>query len=212
MPQVVLNNALTHRDGSYFEANRPIGWDRFDCFNAWLNKFKDKSLVIQTGTDGHNVSAEGFDFHPRTGEWCLTTLDSYGTENNNGYRIGESINGVRYFNRKECNQLPTGYFAFDLSRTLAELLNLYNEKAVKVAGKPDCFIVRNGQRHSLVNEWVAMANNCLLFEPYNVTEITEDEMNTIPLGEPTKFKDGKNWQIVQRIMELKAPEELKNIN
>ena len=204
-----LTNALLHKDGSYFEANRPYGWDRFDTFRAFLYKFHGKKIVIQTGIDSHNITGEGQDFHPQTGELCLTCLDSYGTQSID-YRVGKSINGIRYFNRQEANQLPTGYFAFDMERTLAELLNTYNGKAVKIKDSPDCFLVKDGKRHSLVNEYIALANNCLMYDPNNVYILTSDEMNEIPLAEPMKFKDGQYWSLVQRILEKLNKSDILN--
>jgi hypothetical protein len=201
LSSVAIANASIHKDGSFFEASRPLGWDRFDTFRAFLHKFHNKKTIIQTGIDSHNVSLEGQDFHPITKELCLTAIDSYGTQSID-YRIGKSINGIRYFNRKEANQLPTGYFAFDLSRTLAELLNTYNGKAVKTTDSPDCFLVKDGKRRSLVNEYIAFANNTLMFDPNNVYVITQDEMELIPMGSPMTFKEGQFWPVVQRMLEM----------
>lgn len=196
-----LNNASFHKSQSVWEANRPYGWDRFDCFRAWLWKFHDKKIVIQTGVDSHNVTIIGQKKHPITGELCLYGPDSYGTQSLN-YRIGKSIDGWRYWSRAEANQLPTGNFVFDIPVDLAKLLNTYNEKAIKTADKPDCYIVRNGQKHSLVNEIVALSNNCLMYDPNNVYIVSQEEFDAIPTGEPVKFRDGKNWALVQRILEL----------
>ena len=209
LPADVLTNALLHRAGSIWEAQRPDGWDRFNTFRAYLWKFRDKKIAIQTGTDGHNITLIGQKFHPLSGELCLYGPDSYGAEDRN-YRIGRSFSGWRYFNRTEANQLPAGNFAFDIERELAELLNTYNEKAVKVIDNPDCFIVRNGERHSLVNEYIALANNCLMYDPNNINIISEDEMNKIPLAEPMKFKDGQYWSLVQRILEKLNKSDILN--
>lgn len=212
--QEMLDNALKHRAGSVWEAVRPYGWDRFDTFLAYLNKFKKNKIVIQTGIDSHNVSLIGVGPHPVTGERCLFGPDSYGNSNIN-YRVGKSINGYRYWNRKEANQLPTGNFTFDMPRALAELLNTYDNKAVKVEGNPDCYIVLNGKKHSLINEYVAWAYNTLMFDPNNFYTITQEEFDLIPTGDVVKFKEGKYWQIVTRMLEkegnTKVLEQLKNL-
>lgn len=204
-------NAGEHRAESVWEANRPDGWDRFDTFRAWLWKFHNKKIVIQTGIDSHNVTLCKQLYHPVSGELCLAGPDSYGKKSIN-YRVGKSINGWRYWTRAEVNQLPAGNFLFDIPVDLAKLLNKYNEKAIKTKDNPVCYIVRNGQRHSLVNEYVALSNNTLMYEPDNVYEVSAEEMNTIPLGDPVKFKDGKNWQLVQRILEkVGATQAIKNL-
>lgn len=196
-----IANASLHKAESVWEANRPYGWDRFDAFRAWLHKFQGKKIVIQTGIDSHNVTIIGQKKHPTTGELCLYGPDSYGTQSIN-YRVGKSINGWRYWNRAEANQLPTGNFVFDIPVDLAKLLNKYNEKAIKLNDSPDCYIVRKGQKHSLVNEYVALSNNCLMYDPNNVYIVSQEEFDAIPTGEPVKFRDGKNWALVQRILEL----------
>jgi hypothetical protein len=207
MPQNVLDDALFHKDDSYWEVDIPWGWDDFDAFRATLWKFRTKKIVIQCAVDKHNVTLVGQKMIE--GIMYLVGIDSYGTRSQN-YRVGKSINGIRYFTRSEANLLSTGYFSIDIGRTLAELLNKYNEKAVKTDDSPDCFLIKNGQRHNLVNEYVAMSNNCLLFEPLNVYTISKDEMNLIPEGETAKFREGANWQIVQRLLEKFDKKEIIN--
>ncbi|MFA4833568.1 MAG: hypothetical protein WC619_01825 [Patescibacteria group bacterium] len=198
MPQDTLDNAAKHKDQSFFQINLLSGWDQFDTFRAYLNKFKDKRIVIQTGVDDHNITLIGQKVI--NGVIKLFGPDSYGTQSIN-YRIGKSIDGFRYFSRTEANQLFTGYIAFDMPRALAELLNLYNNKAIKLKDNPECFLVKNGEKHSLVNETIAWAHNTLLFDPNYVSEISQEDFDKIPTGEPAKFKDGQNWQIVRRILE-----------
>jgi hypothetical protein len=198
MPDSVITDAKFHRDQSYFEVDVPWGWDEFDAFRAHLNKFKNKKIVIQSAVDKHEVTLCGQ--KKIDGEIKLVGIDSYG-ERSIKYRIGQSINGWRYFSRAEANLLATGYFSFDIDRTLAELLNEYDGKAVKIQSSPDCFVVKNGQRHNLQNEFVALAHGCLMYDPNNVYTIAEEELKRIPEGAPAKFREGQNWQLVQRILE-----------
>lgn len=198
MPQETLDNAANHKDQTYFQINILPNWDQFDTFRAYLNKFKDKRIVIQTGVDAHNVTLIGQKVI--NGEIKIFGPDSYGNKSIN-YRIGKSTDGYRYFSRSEVNQLFTGYIAFDLPRPLAELLVQYNGKAIKLADNKDCYLVTGGKKRSLVNEAVAWANNTLLFNPNYVFEVAKEEFDLIPTGEPMKFDEGQNWQIVQRVLE-----------
>ena len=198
MPQDVLDNAAEHKDASYFRIEYPYGWDIFDTFRAYLYKFKDKQAVIQTGVDEHNVTLIGQE--TQDGELKLKSIDSYGGQSIN-YRIGKAINGYRYFSRSEANQLFNGYMAFDIPRALAELLVEYNGKAIKTKDNAKCYLVKDGKKHYLAEEKIAWSNNCLLDEPYNVYEITKEDLSRIPDGEPAKFEDGKYYPIVRRIIE-----------
>lgn len=198
MPDHVIADAKFHRDQSFFEVDVPWGWDDFDALRAHLWKFREKRIVIQTAVDQHNVTLVG----QKTidGVLYLVGVDSYGERSIN-YKVGPSINGYRYFSRKEAGLLSTGYFSLDMERDLAELLNTYDGKAVKMEGNPDCYVVKNGHRHNLQNEYVALAHNCLMYDPNNVYTISEEELKRIPEGAPAKFREGQNWQIVQRILE-----------
>ena len=203
MSQEVLDNALKHKDESFFQISNQYGWDKFDLFRFYLHKFykEDKKIVIQTGTDGHNVTL--ISQKTVAGELKLVGIDSYGKRSMN-YRIGRSVNGFRYFNRSEANQLFTGYIAFDIPRSLAEILVKYNGKVVKTEDSPDCFLIKGGVKHSLIDEDIANSNGYLLAPDENdkLTEIIEEEdMELIPTGEPLKFEGGINEFIVRRIYE-----------
>ena len=203
MSNEVLANAEKHKDESFFVVSTQYKWDKFDLFRAYLHKFYklNKTIVIQTGTDAHNVTLIGQ--KTVSGELKLVGIDSYGKRSIN-YRIGKSIDGLRYFNRAEANQLFTGYIAFDMPRNLAEILVKYNEKVVKTDSSPDCYLISGGTKHSLVSEKIAWSNGFLL-APYDDAKLTEDiseeDLNDIPLGEPLKFEGGKNEFIIRRIME-----------
>lgn len=198
IPQEALNNAKNHKAGSYFKIYSQYGWDKFDLFRAYLNKFKDKKIVIHTGADAHAITLIGQ--KTINGELKLFGPDSYG-EKNIWYRIGKSINGIRYFSRSEANQLISGYMVIDMEREKAELLATYNNKAIKIKDNKNCFLVKSGKKCLLKNEVIAWSYNTLLFDPSYVSILPKEDFDKIPTGEPLQFKSGKNWQIIQRILE-----------
>lgn len=207
MPKDVLDNAYLHRDASFFEIEPQIGFDQFDLFRGYLNKFKDRKVVIQTGVDNHNVTLIGQVEH--NGELCLFGPDSYGTHTC-AYRIGKCVNGYRYFPRNEANQLFRGYMSFDMPRSLAELLVKYTGKAIKLEDNNDCYLVKDGKKQLLRNEAIAWAHNTLLFGENYVFVLTPEEFNQIPTTIPVKFEDGANHEIIQRILEKLGKLDLIN--
>jgi hypothetical protein len=198
MNEETVRNAELHKDRSYFEIQGINEMDRFDQFRAYLHKFKDSKAVIETGVDGHAVTLIGQKWHD--GELCLFGPDSYGKWNYN-YRWGKCVDGYRYFNRNDARYLFIGYMAFDMPRSLAELLNAYDGKAVKLESSNDCYLIEKGERQLLVNEAVAWSHNTLLFGEDYVFVLTDEEMSEIPLGKPASFSDGANADIVRRILE-----------
>jgi hypothetical protein len=108
------------------------GFDQFDTFRGYLNRLRPHRIAIQTGVDAHAVTLIGQAY--RNGELCLFGPDSYG-KSTTAYRIGQSVDGLRYFNRWEVSQLYEGYIAIDMPRATAELLNRYDGKAIKVNEK-----------------------------------------------------------------------------
>ena len=209
MSQTVLANAELHKDKSFFEIWGIMEMHRFDQIRAYLNKFRDEKIVIQTGVDGHNVTLNGQAKHPETGELCLVGPDSYGNWNYN-YRYGKCINGYRYFNRHDAMYLFVPYFSFDMPRELAELLNTYDGKAVKLQSEPHCYLVKNGQKHLLKNEATAWSHNTLLFGENFVFVLTQEEFDLIPVGKPASFGEGANHEIVRRILEKTGRADLIN--
>jgi hypothetical protein len=207
MSASVLENAAKHKDESFFVLDIPAGFDQFDTFRAYLNKFKDKKVVIHSGVDAHAVTIIGQTFVD--GELKLFGPDSYGTHTC-AYRIGKCVNGYRIFSRWETNQLFTGYMSFDMPRTLAELLVKYDGKAVKKQGGADCYLVHKGKKCFIKNEAVAWAFNTLLFGDNFVHVITQDEFDLLPMGEQLKFEDGANSPIILRILEKLNRTELIN--
>jgi len=193
-----IANAYTHRDKTYFMINIPYKWNEFDTFRAYMNKLTKEKIVINTGADAHAISL--CEQKTINGEIRIGGPDSYGLKNLK-YRLGISINGFRYFNKYEVNQFFHGYIGLDMDRHLAELLNEYNDKAVKTHESNTCYLIKNGKKNELKNEYIAWAHNTLLFDPNFVIEIKEEELDIIPMGEIVKFKDGENWQIVQRMLE-----------
>lgn len=198
IPPEAYNNAAKHKAGSYFKIEGQSGWDNFDLFRAYLNKFRDKKCVIHTGVDAHAITLIGQ--KKINGELKLYGPDSYG-EDSIGYRVGKSVNGFRYFNRWEADQLMGAYILVDMPRDLAELLASYDGKAIKVDKKADCYLVKGGEKHLLKSEPIAWSHNTLLFDPDFVSVLSQEDFDKIPVGEPANFKSGKNWQIVQRILE-----------
>jgi len=200
IPDEGLTNAEKHKAKSYYRIYEPFGMDRFDTFRAYLNKFADKKIVIHTGVDGHAVTLIGQ--KTVSGELKLVAVDSYGDRSIN-YRIGRSIDGFRYFTRAEANQLFNGYILFDMERELAEILNQYDNKVIKLESDTKCYLVKEGTKHYIKSEEIAWSHNHLL-APYDgkLTEtITEIELNKIPDGEELKLESGENYFILLRIAE-----------
>lgn len=181
-------DAANHKSQAYFQVKVPYGWDLFDALRATLWHFKDKKVLIQTGRDAHATTLTGYSVANG-----IMGRDSYGTRT---YK-----DGVRYFPRWYANGLFTPYFAIDMPRELAEILVEYMNKAIKLKDKPECYLVRNGEKHLLANEAVAWSHNTLLFDPNFVFEVSQENFDKIPTGAPAKFDDGQNQQIVRRILE-----------
>ncbi|MCK5867712.1 MAG: hypothetical protein KAG14_04870, partial [Mycoplasmataceae bacterium] len=198
MPASAIANALTHRDKSYFVVTIQPEWSKFDTFRAYLNKMKDDKVTINTGADGHAITL--CEQKTINGELRIGGPDSYGMKKMN-YRLGISINGFRYFNAYEIAQFFSGYIGSDMERTKAELLNEYNGKAVKVENDNKCYLVTGGQRRYLRNEPIAWAHGTLLYNDQYVHLVSEDELDMIPVGDPMKYKEGKFYPIVQRMLE-----------
>ena len=204
IPQEAYDDALKHKIKAFGKIYPKKGWDQFDLFRAFLNKFHQKGLLIHSGVDAHASTVE---FQKTIdGELKLGGPDSYIKSKN--YRIGKSIDGIGYFSRWEINQLFSGYIGFDMPKELAELLNKYNKKAIKLKNNSDCYLVSDGRKRQLSTEPMAWANNTLLFAPHNVFEVERDELDLIPTGLPANFTNGKNWQIVKRFFEL-TPEQFE---
>jgi len=181
-------DAYSHRSKAYFQLIVPYGWDLYDAIRAYLWHFKDQKVLIQTGRDAHAATIIGYSVSRG-----LIGRDSYGA------RTYEE--GLRYFNRKFANGLFTPYFSLDMERELAELLVEYNGKAVKVKDQKDCYLIQDGEKRLLSNEAVAWSVGVLLFSPDNVYEIPQTDLDKIPLGSPVSFDEGKNFPIIQRVLE-----------
>jgi hypothetical protein len=195
------DNAKKHKAQSYYRIYEPWGMDRFDTFRAYLNKFKDKKVVIHTGVDGHAVTLLGQ--KKKDGEMKIYGPDSYGKTSKN-YRIGKSIDGIRYFNRSEANQLFQGYILFDMERELAEILKEYDGKVIKLEDSKKCYLVQGGEKRYIPDEDTAWSHGHLL-APYDGAKLVEtvdkSDFDKIPDGDNLKFEGGKNEFIVRRIKE-----------
>ncbi|MCK9599337.1 MAG: hypothetical protein M0R06_09870 [Sphaerochaeta sp.] len=203
MSAEVLENAARHKDGSFFAIELPRGWDQFDAFRAYLNKFRESKAVIQTGADGHNITLIGQ--VKSASDILLYGPDSYGLRAGQ-YRLGVTKDGYRYFTRKEVNQMFTGYMAFDLPRAVAELLNAYDHKAVKLQDHNNCYVVYEGKKHLLKNELTAWAYGVLL--PTNgVYLLHKDEFDLIPTGSEAIFDGGPHAEAVRRALRYVGKEQ-----
>ena len=189
LPQEAIDDALKHKSKAYFELIFPRGWDTFDTIRAYLWHFKDEKILIQSGRDGHACTLTGYDADRKE----IVGRDSYG--------LRTYDEGLRYFNRSFANGLFTPYFSVDMERSLAEILVEYNNKAVKIKDNADCYLITNGKKRLLPNEAVAWSAGVLLFSPDNVYEILKEDFDKIPTGEIMKFDEGKNRDIVLRILE-----------
>lgn len=198
LPQSALDNASTHKDKSYFILTIPNGWSKFDTWRAYLNKFRDKKIVVNTGVNSHAVTL----CEQRTidGEIRLGGPDSYGARGLT-YPIGITMNGWRYFTKAEIARFFSGYIGFDMDKTLAQLLNAYNGKAVKIENDSKCWLIKDGKRRYIRNEAIAWANNTLLYNDSNVETILPEELDSIPVGNPMTFKEGTLYPVVQRMLE-----------
>ena len=189
IPQEAHEDAGQHKSKAYFALDIPWGWTKFDAIRANLWHFRDKKVLIDTGNNGHKITIIGYD-KPKN---ALIAQDTYGDRTFN--------KGIRFIGEWEANRMFTPYFQIDMARALAELLVQYNGKAVKLKDDNECYLIYNSKKRHLKNEVIAWAHNTLLFDPNFVYEISKENFDKIPTGEPAKFKDGKNWQIVQRILE-----------
>ena len=189
IPQEAINDAAEHKSKAYFELIIPRGWDIFDAIRAYLWHFRNEKILIQSGRDGHACTLTGYDQETKR----LVGRDSYG--------LRTYDEGIRYFDRSDANGLFTPYFSIDMDRGIAEILVQYNTKAIKLKDNNDCYLIKDGKKLLLRNEAIAWSHNTLLFNPDFVYEITKEDFDMIPTGEPAKFEDGKNWQVVQRILE-----------
>lgn len=211
IPPMAIKNALEHRDKSFFIINVLPGWSKFDAFRAYLNKFKDDKVTINTGINNHAVTL--CEQKTINGELRIGGPDSYG-QHGLKYPIGITINGWRYFNKKEVVNFFGGYIGTDMSRTLAELLVAYTGKAIKVENDSKCWLVKDGKRRYIRNEAIAWANNTLLYDDNFVIVVKEEELNSIPVGNPLTYTEGQNYPIVQRVLEKAAtmtPEGIKKL-
>lgn len=196
IPPEALKDAQGHKASSAWELDVPWGWTKFDAIVSTLYHFKDKKVLIGTGNNSHRITVVGFD----KSRDALICVDTYGDRTYHG--------GTRFIGRLEAMSLFTPYFVLDMERSLAEILMLYNDKAVKLENSPECYLVSGAKKHKLLNEPIAWSFNTLLYAPNNVTIIKKEDLDKIPLGEPVDFRKGKNWELVKRFFEL-TPEQFK---
>ena len=185
-------DAKKHKAGSAWQLNVPWGWTKFDAIVATLWHFKDKKVLIGTGSRSHRITVGGYDKKRNS----LICFDTY------GQRTHEK--GTRFINGTEARTLFTSYFVLDIERELAEILVTYANKVVKLDTNKDCYLIKDGEKHLIPDEKTAWSRGFLL-APYDsgklVEIITRKELNKIPVGSPVKFEGGKNEWIIRRIAE-----------
>ena len=198
IPKNVHDNAKLHMGKSAFQIYQPFGWDKFDTARAYLNKLR---VLLSTGADGHNIEVIGYlkagdnfkdikalkkPLDIRFNEDKIFSKDSYDRPDNiMNYRLGVYRNGYRFFSRKEVNQFFNLYTLCDMPRELAELLNNYNNKAIKGTSEK-VYLVKNGKKYWIPNEETAWAYDIYM---YSVNSLTDEELNKIPEGEQLRFED-----------------------
>jgi len=192
IPSKAHAEAEKHKAGSAWQLKIPWGMDKFDSIVSTLYHFKDKKVLIGTGMNAHRWTIVGYD----KARDCLIRVDSYGKRTLN--------NGYGFVTREQARGLFTSYFVLDIERVLADILVQYDRKVVKTSGSPDCYLIKNGYKHSLVDEDIANSNGYLL-APYDKGKLTEiitrKDLDRIPLGKPLEFKGGKFEFVVRRICE-----------
>ena len=192
IPKEAHADAQIHKAGSAWKLSVPWRWSKFDAILATLWHFRDKKVLIGTGDQAHRRTIFGYDARKK----CLMNADTYGE------RTYER--GTQYISRERARTLFTPYFVLDIARDLADLLVEFDRKVIKTETNPDCYVVRDGERHSLVDEKTAHAHGYLL-APYDegklVEIISDSDMEKIPEGEPLAFIGGKNEWIIRRIYE-----------
>lgn len=194
IPKEAWDNAKEHKLESFFKVEIPYGWNKFNTFRAYLNKFKVERIAIQTGTDAHAVT---LGMQKKFGsEIKLGGPDSYG-EKSNWYRIGKSIDGIRWFSEWEVNQLFSGHMGLDMPKSLAEVLHKYTGKAVK-GDSDECYLIKEGKKCHIPSKEVAWCFKIKLWE--DITTITDEEINLVPEGEKLKKEDGQCYSLVNEII------------
>jgi len=206
IPANVVADALNHLAKSAFEIEVERGWSKFESAIAYMNKLK---VLIGTGADGHAITLIGklkagddfYDlpvknpFHKTFNEDMIITKDSYSKAMN--YRLGYSNNGYRFFTANEVAGFFGLYLIFDMPRALAELLNLYNNKAVK--GTEDkCYLIKNGVKNYIPNKETAWCFGIRLWG--DVIFITDEELNKIPDGIVLKSQDGLYYNLINEVI------------
>lgn len=209
-----LKNAKLHEGESYVKII-PNKLDTFDSIRVWLNTYRKKNLYIKGGIDGHawgvdrqyilkrdnkyifnDIKITGDDLIKaglKIGEMYLIGPDSYGEESKN-YRLAKSINGWRFWNRKQMNYNSYAYFTLDIPHSLAEILNEYAGKVVKGSGEK-VYLIKNGKKRWIRDEETAWVNLISLW--YELVEITDSDLDLIPEGEIMRFEN--------------APKKLRNL-
>lgn len=192
IPMEAFETAKKHKAGSAWQLRIPWGWTKFDAIVATLYHFRKKKVLIGTGMNAHRYTIIGYD----KGRDCLIRRDTYGTRT--------LTRGIGFVTREQARGLFTSYFVLDIERGLADILVEYDRKVVKTDNNPDCYLIKGGEKHSLVDEETANAHGYLLSpndELKMTTSITQKELDIIPLGEPLTFEGGKYKWVVRRIYE-----------
>jgi len=221
IPTAAHADAAQHKGASFWEVDTPLTWSRFDAIRAYLWKLKDQKILVHTGNNGHAITVIGYIANSTDSDLMakfpkitqiamhsgytdvLVCKDSYGDRT---YQ-----EGYRFITRAEARTLFTPYVILDIERSLAELLVAYNNKAIKLEGNADCYLVKNGQKRLLNNEAIAWANGITFMPEADICTLAEDEFNRIPIGKPMEFYEGAYNKFVIRILEKLKPGEVEKI-
>lgn len=217
IPKEAYDDAAQRKDSAFFQMVRKEGWTNFNTIRALLWRLRKDRVLVDSGNYGHDITIIGYvdktwngleDLHPQLQEIIKTNnirdhlicKDSYGDRT--------FYKGYRFMPSSEARTIATPYFSIGMSRDLAELLVTYNGKAVRLPESKECFLIRESEKHHLRNEAHGWSHGVLLFNENYVHVLQKREFDLIPTGEPTKFSDGQNWEIITRILEKLERTEL----
>lgn len=191
IPESVDRVAAEHKSASFWQVDTPLFWSRFDSIRAYLWRLKDKKILIQTGNNAHAITVIGYIGKTISQKFFDANKEIAGIALHSGYQdvlickdtYGKHSyqEGYRFIGREEAKTLFTPYFSLDIERELAELLNQYNLKGIKLAESPDIYLVKEGEKHLIKNEFAMWCWGIFGYpEPQDIFELPEYEFNKIP--------------------------------
>jgi len=190
MPGMTPFNAIRSAMITYDErVNTGIRWNR-----AYDKLFTDHSGILPNPTGawafGHDIVAVGQKTINNT--LYLALANSYGT------RFGD--NGLFYMTEQQVNRYLNygGLISLDIERDLAELLLLYNGKAVKSKDNKDVYIIKDGKKCYIPSVEVGWCWGIRFWD--SVIVITKNELELIPTGKPVTDKEGHLYKLVTEVL------------